>query len=194
MAIEMSDAVKDLIQKARIMDLSRWRPSHPPESIAVFQVADDERRYLTDEDLAEISRLAPKMAALVPTAIALRDQAKEIVDEARSKTLAQYPGITESGGRLFPAKRAEACWRDFWHFLRSIHYGIAGGRREYTSQLGLHHMEALYKELLVPIDAMTSGLKYLKESSLARLDAETGAIVGPYFDHLILHMDHFDED
>ena len=184
MAIEMSDAVKDLIQKARIMDLSRWRPSHPPESIAVFQVADDERRYLTDEDLAEISRLAPKMVALVPTAIVLRDQAKEIVDEARSKTLAQYPGITEAGGRLFPAERAEACWRDFWHFLRSIHYGIAGGRREYTSQLGLHHMEALYKELLVPIDAMTSGLKYLKESSLARLDVETGAIVGPYFDHV----------
>ena len=55
-------------------------------------------------------------------------------------------------------------------------------------------MEALYKELLVPIDAMTSGLKFLKESSLVRLDAETGAIVGPYFDHLILHMDHFDED
>lgn len=194
MAIEMSDAVKDLIQKARIMDLSRWRPSHPPESIAVFQAADDERRYLTDEDFAEISRLAPKMVALVPTAIVLRDQAKEIVDEARSKTLEQYPGITDAGGRLFPAERADACWRDFWHFLRSITYGIAGGRREFTSQLGLHHMEALYKELLVPIDAMTSGLKYLKESSLARLDAETGAIVGPYFDHLILHVDHFDED
>ena len=194
MAIEMSDAVKDLILKARIMDLSRWRPSHSPESIALFQAADDERRYLTDEDFAEILRLAPKMTALVPAAIVLRDQAKEIVDEARSKVLAQYPGITDSGGRLFPAERADACWRDFWHFLRSIHYGIAGGRREYTSQLGLHHMEALYKELLVPIDAMTSGLKYLKESSLARLDAETGAIVGPYFDHLILHMDHFDED
>ena len=194
MAIEMSDAVKDLILKARIVDVSRWRPSHPPESIALFQAADDERRYLTDEDFAEILRLAPKMVALVPAAVVLRDQAKEIVDEARSKVLAQYPGITDSGGRLFPAERADACWRDFWHFLRSIHYGVSGGRREYTSQLGLHHMEALYKELLVPIDAMTSGLKFLKASSLARLDGETGAIVGPYFDHLILHMDHFDED
>jgi hypothetical protein len=55
-------------------------------------------------------------------------------------------------------------------------------------------MEALYKELLVPIDAMTAGLNYLKESSLARLDSETGTIVGPYFDHLILHLEHFDED
>ena len=194
MAIEMSDAVKDLIQKARIMDLSRWRPGHPPESIALFQAADDERRYLTDEDFEQIVVLAPKMTALVPAAKVLRDQATEIVDEARSKVLAMYPGITDSGGRLFPVERAEACWRDFWHFLRSITYGIAGGRIEYTSQLGLHHMEALYKELLVPIDAMTSGLQYLKESSLARLDGETGAIVAPYFDHLILYMEHFDED
>ena len=30
MAIEMSDAVKDLILKARIVDVSRWRPSHKP--------------------------------------------------------------------------------------------------------------------------------------------------------------------
>lgn len=194
MAIEMSDTVKDLILKARIMDLSRWRPSHPPESIALFQAADDERRYLTDEDFAQMVALAPKMTGLVPASIVLRDQAKEIVDEARSKVLEQYPGITEPGGRLFPVERGAACWRDFWHFLRSIHYGVAGGRVEYTSQLGLHHMEALYKELLVPIDAMTSGLKFLKVSSLVRLDSETGAIVGPYFDHLILHMDHFDED
>ena len=108
MAIEMSDAVKDLILKARIVDVSRWRPSHPPESIALFQAADDERRYLTDEDFAEILRLAPKMTGLVPAAVLLRDQAKEIVDEARSKVLEQYPGITEPGGRLFPAERGLA--------------------------------------------------------------------------------------
>ena len=194
MATEMSDAVKDLIQKARIMDFSRWRPGHPPDSIARFQVADDERRYLTDADLETIVALAPKMTALVPAAKLLRDHATEIVDEARSMVLVKFPGITDSNGRLYPAERAEACWRDLWHFLRSVTYGLAGGRREYTSQLGLHHMEALYKELLVPIDAMTAGLKYLKEASLMRLDSETGAIVGPYFDHLILHLEHFDED
>jgi Phycobilisome protein len=194
MAIEMSDAVKDLIQKARIMDFSRWRPGHPPESIALFQAADDERRYLTDADFEKIVALAPKMTALAPAAKVLRDQATEIVDEARSMVLVKFPGIMDPNGRLYPAERAEACWRDFWHFLRSITYGLAGGRREYTSQLGLHHMEALYKELLVPIDAMTAGLKSLKVASLERLDAETGAIVGPYFDHLILHLEHFDED
>jgi Phycobilisome protein len=195
MAIEMSDAIKDLIRKSRIMDFSRWRPGHPPESIALFQVADDERRYLTDEDFGQIEALAPKKVALVSVARLLRDDATAIVDEARSKVLEKYPGIADPNGNLFPAERAEACWRDFWHFLRSVTYGLAGGVREYTSQLGLHHMDALYREMLVPLDAMVTGLESLKVASLARIeDVETRSIVGPYFDHLILHLEHFDDD
>lgn len=195
MAIEMSDAIMELIKKSRIMDFSRWHPGHPPESIALFQAADDERRYLTDEDFEQISALAPKKVALLPIVRVLRDDAKAIVDEARAKVLEKHPGITDPNGKLFPAERAEACWRDFWHFLRSVTYGIAGGVREYTSQLGLHYMEALYGEMLVPIDAMVTGLKALKVASLARVeDEESRAIVGPYFDHLILHLEHFDDD
>jgi len=192
--MELSDSVKDLIKKSRIMDFSSWRPGHPPESIARFQQADDERRYLTDEDFESIAELAPKMTTAIPIARKLRDEAAEIVDEARIQLLEKFPGIAEPGGRLYPQERADACWRDFWHFLRSITYGIAGGRRDYTSQLGLHHMEALYRELQVPIDAMASGLKELKAASLKRLDASQHSAIGPYFDHLILHLEHFGED
>lgn len=192
--MELSDSVKDLIKKSRIMDFSSWRPGHPPESIARFQQADDERRYLTDEDFESIAELAPKMTTAIPVARKLRDEAAEIVDEARIQLLEKFPGIAEPGGRLYPQERADACWRDFWHFLRSITYGIAGGRRDYTSQLGLHHMEALYRELQVPIDAMASGLKELKAASLKRLDASQYSAIGPYFDHLILHLEHFGED
>jgi len=192
--MELSDSVKDLIKKSRIMDFSSWRPGHPPESIARFQQADDERRYLTDEDFESIAKFAPKMTTAIPVARKLRDEAAEIVDEARIQLLEKFPGIAEPGGRLYPQERADACWRDFWHFLRSITYGIAGGRRDYTSQLGLHHMEALYRELQVPIDAMASGLKELKAASLKRLDASQHSAIGPYFDHLILHLEHFGED
>jgi hypothetical protein len=192
--MDLSDSVKDLIKKARIMDFSSWRPGHPPESIARFQQADDERRYLTDEDFESIEQLAPKMAGAIPVARLLRDQASEIVDEARVKLLAKFPGILEPGGRLYPQERADACWRDFWHFLRSVTYGIAGGRRDFTSQLGMHYMETLYGELQVPIDAMAMGLKELKASSISRLDESEQAAIGLYFDHLILHLDHFGED
>jgi Phycobilisome protein len=195
MAIEMSDAIKDLIRKARIMDFSRWHPGHPPESIAVFQLADDERRYLTGEELDRVVGLAPKLTGLVPVVRVLTAEATAIVDEARAVVLEKHLGITEPNGSLFPAERAEACWRDFWHFLRSVTYGLAGGQREFTSQLGLHHMEALYREMLVPLDAMVTGLKSLKVASLARVEDEgTRAIVGPYFDQLILHLEHFDDD
>jgi hypothetical protein len=194
MTFQMTDAIQDLIRKARIMDFSGLRPGHPPESIARFQAADDERRYLSDEDLNQILQLAPKRAALVPVAKLLRDDATAIVDEARGKVLEAYPGITDPGGRLYPAERADACWRDFWHFLRSITYGIAASQKDYTSQVGLHHMEALYKEMLVPIDAMTTGIENLKEASLKRLDSTAAAAVAPYFDHLILNLKHFDED
>jgi Phycobilisome protein len=195
MAIEMTDAIRDLIVKSRIMDFSRWRPGHPPESIAVFQLADDERRYLTDAELDLIVGLAPKLTGLVPVVRVLRDEATAIVDEARSKVLEKYPGITELNGNLFPAERAEACWRDFWHFLRSVTYGLAGGQREFTSQMGLHYMEALYQQMMVPLDAMVTGLVNLKVASLGRVaDEGTRAIVGAYFDTLILHLNHFHED
>jgi Phycobilisome protein len=195
MAIEMTDAIRDLILKARIMDFSRWHPGHPSASIALFQLADDERRYLTDPELALIVELAPKLTGLVPVVRVLRDQATEIVDEARSKVLEKYPGIVDPNGALFPAERAEACWRDFWHFLRSVTYGLAGGQREFTSQMGLHYMEALYQQMMVPLDAMVTGLVNLKGASLERVeDQGTRAIVGAYFDTLILHLDHFHED
>jgi len=194
MAMELSEHVKDLIKKARIVDFSSWRPAHPPESIALFQQADDDRRYLTDEDFEAITQLAPKMTSHVTIARLLRDQAAEIVDEARVQLLPQFPGILEPGGRLYPQMRADACWRDFWHFLRCVTYGIAGGRRDYTSQLGMHYMEALYGELQVPIAAMSQGLKELKTASLNRLSESDRVAIGPYFDHLILHLDHFDDD
>lgn len=192
--MELSDHVKDLIKKARIMDFSSWRPAHPPESIARFQQADDERRYLTDEDFESIAALAPKMVSRIPAARLLRDQASDIVDEARAKLLVHFPGILEPGGRLYPQERADACWRDFWHFLRSITYGIAGGRRDFTSQVGLHHMEALYGELSVPIDAMAWGLKEVKVACMSRLAESERSEIGPYFDHLILHLENFGED
>ena len=105
MVMELSEQVKDLIQKARIVDFSSWRPAHPPESLARFQQADDDRRYLTDNDFETITQLAPKMTGHVTIARLLRDQATEIVNEARSQLLPQFPGILEPGGRLYPQMR-----------------------------------------------------------------------------------------
>ena len=104
---------------------------------------------------------------------------------------ARFPQIAEPGGGLYPPERAEACWRDFWHYLRPITYGLAGENSDYLSVEGLENMRLLYQELQVPLDAMTVGLSGLKIASLNRIDPSQHAIVTPYFDRLITQLQSF---
>lgn len=188
---QISAQVRELIQKARIVSFATWQDTHPAEAIQRFQAADDERRYLTSEDVQQIQQLAPTTTALMPVAQQLPDRASEIVDEARSGVLHTFPHITQPGGGLYPVERADACWRDFWHFLRCITYGIAGQRTDYTSAEGLHYMQRLYQELQVPLDAMVVGLEGIKTASLKQIDLGQQAIIAPYFDHLIEQLRQF---
>ncbi|MFN6516581.1 MAG: phycobilisome protein [Nostoc sp. CreGUA01] len=188
---QLTETVKQLIAKARIVSFTQWEQSHHQGAIAIFQAADDHLRYLSDEDLLQIKTLSPNYSALIPVAQLLRDRAAEIVDEARVQVLVTYPEIIEPGGGLYPPERAQACWRDFWHFLRCITYGIAGCHAEYTSPTGLHYMNLLYQELQVPLDAMVLGLKSIKIASFKRCPTHDQETLAPYFDHLITQLATF---
>ncbi len=188
---QLSETVQKLIAKSRIVSFKDWESTHPPEAIAIFQAADDRGDYLTDQDLQQIQELAPEMASLIPLAKLLRDHAPQIVDSAREQVLQQFSGITESGGELYPPERAEACWRDFWHFLRCITYGIAGQRTDYTSPEGLTNMQKLYQELKVPLEAMVFGLINIKTASQREIEPELHSTLNPYFEHLITQLRHF---
>lgn len=187
---QLSDQVKELIQKARIVSFASWRDAYGDEAIQRFQTADDESRYLTDDDLQYLRALSADGTGL-ENARVLRDRVQEIVDEARAEVLAAFPGLMEPGGDLYPAVRAEACWRDFWHFLRCITYGIAGQRTDYTSVEGLHYMQLLYQELRVPLAAMVMGLEGIKTAGLKRIDPAQRESFAPYFDHLTEQMKQF---
>jgi Phycobilisome protein len=178
---QLSPKVLELIQKSRIVSFDRWQDTYPPEILSIFQAADDERRYLTDRDLLVIPDSWP--------AAVLRDNATAIVDTARALVLASFPTILAPGGELYPAARAEACWRDFWQFLRCVTYGIAGGRTDYLSPVGLRYMNELYQELQVPLPAMVVGLQSLKSSSLLHLSP--GQEIAPCFDVLIAQLQKF---
>lgn len=188
---QLSETVKELIAKARIVSFGEWEQSHPKAAIAIFQAADDAFCYLSDADLLQIITLSPDNSGLIPVAVLLRDRAAEIIDEAREQVLATYPEIIQPGGSLYPPERAQACWRDFWHFLRCITYGIAGGHTEYTNPTGLHYMNLLYQELQVPIEAMVLGLKSIKVASLNRCQVNQQETLAPYFDHLISRLATF---
>ncbi len=189
--MQLSERAKELIPKARIVGFDGWRSLYAEPVIAIFQQADDEGHYLSDEDLAQIKALAPQTASALEIARLLREKAPQIVFDARKQVLATYPQITEPGGGLYPAERAEACWRDFWHFLRCITYGIAGEQTAYTSQEGLENMKLLYEELRVPLEAMILGLENLKTFGLEEFNPQEQAALAPYFDHLIGQMSRF---
>lgn len=190
----LSDKAKELIKKSRIVSFNGWTEIHTSEVVRVFQQADDESRYLSDEDIQQVTEIAPNLATSLKQTQLLRDSVTEIVNHARAKVLAAYPQIIEPGGGLYPATRAEACWRDFWHFLRCISYGIAGQTVNYTSQEGLDYMEELYQELQVPLDAMVLGLKNLKIYALKQFADVEAANLSPYFDRLINQMEQFATD
>jgi DNA-directed RNA polymerase subunit L len=187
----ITNRIKEAIAKARIVSFASWEATHPAAAIEIFQAAEQARVYLTDADYQQLAALAPASATLIPVSQLLRDRVTEIVDEARAEVFKQFPHIAEPGGGLYPPERAEACWRDFWHYLRPISYGIAGGHAKYTSAPGLDSMRILYQELQVPLDAMCVGLEGLKSASLRRIEPSQHAIVTPYFDHLIAQLKSF---
>lgn len=190
MTFQLSDRAQELIPKARIISFATWLGKLSPKAIARFQTADDQKIYLTDEDLAALSVEFLSANDRLQVAKLLRDRADQIVSQAREQVLAQFPGITEAGGDLYPPVRAENCWRDFWHFLRCVTYGIAGGQPEFTSAEGLHYMELLYQELRVPISAMIVGLENLKTLSIQEI-GDSPETIDIYFDHLINQLKNF---
>lgn len=183
MNAHLSNVVQTLIAKAQIVSFEAYKSHYPPETIALFQAANESRTYLTNEDLAQILPQSEEHKALIAIAQQLRDRAPALVDEARALLLHHDPELVQPGGGLYPAFRAEACWRDFWHFLRCITYGIAGAQTQYTSPEGLKAMEQLYRELEVPLSAMHFGLQQLKIVSLQQILEPK--IAAPYFDPLI---------
>lgn len=185
----LSEKVKELIKKSRIVSLD-WQ-NYPSSVVDVFQQADDAGRYLTDEDIEQILAVSPNLAPGLTQGKLLRDNVVTIVSQARAIVLEAHPGITEPGGGLYPSSRAEACWRDYWHFLRCISYGISGQRIDYTSDRGLEYMEQLYQELQVPLDAMILGLEQLKVFGLKHFTATEQNELAPYFDRLIESLRQF---
>jgi allophycocyanin-B len=191
--MQLSERAKELIPKARIVSFATWKNLYSDEVIAIFQEADNRSQYLTDEDLESIQNLTPDTSLMLAQVRLLREQAPNLVANAREKVLADFPNIAEPGNDLYPPTRAEACWRDFWHFLRSVTYGIAGNNPEFLSQEGLKNMELLYQELRVPVPAMLCGLEQLKTVSLQQFSSEEQDLLGLSFDHLISALKQFSQ-
>ena len=148
MAESTADAtMHQLIKQARVLGLAQ-DPELPAEVRRCLASADQQRRGLHDDEILQICSFSGVDPGLPRT---LQDRAEVLVTEARRHLLLRQPQLTAPGGALHPEDRAEACWRDCWHFLRVLIYSIASGRSAFTDSEGMAALRKLYALSLIHI-------------------------------------------
>ena len=166
--------IRELALQSKVCGLSQDL-SLPENLRDLIDNADQNKRLLNDNEI----RLCCNWSGLATAPlIALQSQVSELVDQARADLLKEQPELVQPGGKLFPADRAEACWRDCFHFLRVSIYGAALRRTEITDPNGMHSLAELYALLEVPVPALLLALDRLRQHSVAAyslLGAESNA-------------------
>ena len=159
MSAPTNDTIRQLAAKAQVLGL----PQHPnlsESSRQLLQHADQERRLLSSSEIQSLCQLSGVMAAPLEQ---LQDQAQPLVDQARRDLLEAQPHLVKTGGALYPEHRAEACWRDCFHFLRVCCYAVAVAQPKFTNPQGMAALGELYAVLGVPVDGLLLALARLQE-------------------------------
>ncbi|WP_197461117.1 phycobilisome polypeptide [Synechococcus sp. MIT S9504] len=157
-----AEQIKELARHSKVCGLD-GDPSLPEKLRVLIHEADQNKRLLTDEEIHLCCGWSGLEAA--PLA-ALQRQASELVDRARADLLKEQPQLMQPGGQLFPQERAEACWRDCFHFLRVSLYGTALLRTDVTDSEGMRCLAQLYALLDVPVPALLLALECLRLHSV----------------------------
>jgi len=174
-----------MVSKARILGLA-YDNTLPADIRTIYKFADEERRHLSTKELNRICETSTIDPAPI---LLLQERAAAIVTSVKKRLLAENPALIEPGGSLYPEIRAQACWRDCWHFLRVAIYALAAGRTSYTHPPGVDSLGDLYRELAVPIGSMACALRYLREEAVAVYASIGGNIDAWRLDQAIVHLE-----
>tara|TARA_B100001063_G_scaffold70093_1_gene64127 strand:- start:3117 stop:3743 length:627 start_codon:yes stop_codon:yes gene_type:complete len=158
-----AEQIKELAQQSKVCGLSGDR-SIPGQLRDLIDEADQHKRLLSDEEIQLCCGWSGVEAAPL---IALQGQVSHLVDQSRADLLSEQPELVQPGGKLFPQLRAEACWRDCFHFLRVSIYGSALRRTDVTDSDGMRCLAELYALLDVPVPALLLALDRLRVHSVA---------------------------
>ena len=159
MSAPSSDTIRQLAAKAQVLGLPQ-QPNLSQSSRQLLQHADQERRLLSSSEIQSLCQHSGVMAAPLEQ---LQGQAQPLVDQARHDLLEAQPHLVKPGGALYPEHRAEACWRDCFHFLRVCCYAVAAAQPKFTNPQGMAALGELYAALGVPVDGLLLALARLQE-------------------------------
>ena len=157
-----ADQIRALAQRAKVCGLDE-DPTIPINLRQVIATANRDQRLLTAEELQHCCRWSGVDCAPL---VSLQDLVPELVNQSRWEMLSDEPDLVKPGGKLHPQERADACWRDCFHFLRVSLYGIALKRSEITDREGMVALAELYSLLDVPVPALLRALAHLRQHSM----------------------------
>ena len=158
-----AERIKQLARNSKVCGLS-GDPSLPENLRDLIHEADQSKRLLSDEEIQVCCDWSGLEA--VPLS-ALQRQVSDLVDQARADLLSEQPQLVQPGGKLFPQDRADACWRDCFHFLRVSIYGTALRKSDVTDSEGMQCLAELYALLDVPVPGLLLALDRLRLHSVA---------------------------
>ena len=157
-----ADQIRALAQRAKVCGLDE-DPTIPINLRQVIATANRDQRLLTAEELQHCCQWSGVDCAPL---VSLQDLVPELVNQSRWEMLSDEPDLVKPGGKLHPQERADACWRDCFHFLRVSLYGIALKRTEITDREGMVALAELYSLLDVPVPALLRALAHLRQHSM----------------------------
>lgn len=157
-----ADQIRALAQRAKVCGLDQ-DPTIALDLRQVIATANRDQRLLSTEELQRCCRWSGVDCAPL---VSLQDLVPALVDRSRSALLSDEPDLVKPGGKLHPQERADACWRDCFHFLRVSIYGIALKRTEITDREGMVALAELYSLLDVPVPALLRALAHLRQNSM----------------------------
>ena len=183
-----SPKVRELIKVANIFALPKQNKL-PEKSTKILESANNSKRLLSRKELNILCKNSNCKAEKLEE---MQHRLPSLINEAKAILLRKQPEITEKGGSLYPKERAEACWRDCFHFARISIYGTAVGETDITDKEGLKAVHELYSILEVPVDALAICLKELqlkcREIYTERNEREDIRLLDGCFNHLAEKM------
>jgi len=157
-----ADQIRALAQRAKVCGLDQ-DPTIALDLREVIATANRDQRLLSTEELQRCCRWSGVDCAPL---VSLQDLVPALVDRSRSALLSDEPDLVKPGGKLHPQERADACWRDCFHFLRVCCYAAAAGKPQFTDPQGMAALGELYAALGVPVDGLLLALHNLQQLAI----------------------------
>jgi allophycocyanin alpha subunit len=147
--------------------------------------ADAESRYLTPGEMDQIKLFVLSGDRRLRLVRALTDSRDRIIKQATTQLFQRYPTLVSPGGNAYGEKMTATCLRDLDYYLRLITYSVAAGATAPMDEIGLIGVRQMYRSLGTPINAVSEGVRAMKNMATSLMSPEEASEVAIYFDHLI---------